>query len=192
MGRKAQVSRERILQTALDMLLQNGYSAITVKTLAARIGCSTQPILWHFENMAGFRQAFYEYCVAYAGSQFSPWNGSLDSLLTETARGYISIACRMPHLFRFVFAENPDACRNSPAVQSMQQERTEKIRALLCREKGLTEIQAERFLMNYEFYIHGIASYCAGGFVHDPEEAIIAMADRVRDAMLADEAGGSL
>lgn len=184
MGRKIQVSRERILQTALDMLLRDGYGAITVKTLAAEIGCSTQPILWHFKNMAGFRQAFYEYCVAFAKSRFPLWNGSLDDLLTETARGYITIACQMPNLFRFVFADSRTDCENFTAVQKLQLDSTAKILDLLCREKGLPRPQAEQFLMNYEFYIHGIAAYTASGFVRYPEAEIIAMANRAKEAFL--------
>ena len=65
-----------------------------------------------------------------------------------------------------------------------------KIIALLCQEKNLREQQAASFLMNYEFYIHGIASYTASGFVNYPEEEIIAMANRAKDAFLASEMRG--
>lgn len=187
MGRKTQITKEIILETALQMLIRDGYGAITVKTLAAEIGCSTQPIVWHFENMSGFRKAFFEHCIEYAKSQFTVWNGSLDDLLTETARGYITIACNMPNLFRFVFVDNKDECKNSDVVQKLQLDNTRKIVELLCQEKGLREQQAASFLMNYEFYIHGIASYTASGFVNYPEEEIIAMANRARDAFLAFE-----
>lgn len=187
MGRKIQITKEIILETALQMLIRDGYGAITVKTLAAEIGCSTQPIVWHFENMNGFRKAFFKYCIDYAKSQFTVWNGSLDDLLTETARGYITIACNMPNLFRFVFADNKEDCKASDAVQKLQLDNTKKIIHLLCEEKGVTAQQAASFLMNYEFYIHGIASYTASGFVNYPEEKIIAMANRARDAFLAYE-----
>ena len=187
MGRKTQITRDIILETALQMLIRDGYGAITVKTLAAEIGCSTQPIVWHFENMNGFRKAFLEYCIAYAKSRFTVWNGQLDELLTETARGYITIACNMPNLFRFVFADNQEDCKRADVVQKLQLDNTEKIIRLLQEEKGLTEQQAVSFLMNYEFYIHGIASYTASGFVNYPEEEIIAMANRARDAFLTYE-----
>ena len=187
MGRKTQITKQIILETALQMLIRDGYGAITVKTLAAQIGCSTQPIVWHFENMSGFRKAFLEYCIDYAKSHFTVWNGSLDELLTETARGYISIACNMPNLFRFVFVDNKDECKDSDVVQKLQLDNTKRIIHLLREEKGLTEPQAASFLMNYEFYIHGIASYTASGFVNYPEDEIVAMADRARDAFLAYE-----
>ena len=187
MGRKTQITKEIILETALQMLIRDGYSAITIKTLAAEIGCSTQPIVWHFETMNGFRKAFLDYCIDFAKSRFTVWNGSLDELLTETARGYITIACNMPHLFRFVFVDNKEDCKASDVVQKLQLDNTKKIISLLCEEKGLTEAQAAAFLMNYEFYIHGIASYTASGFVHYPEAEIIAMTNRARDAFLAYE-----
>jgi len=189
MGRKTQITKEIILETALQMLIRDGYGAITVKTLAAEIGCSTQPIVWHFENMDGFRKAFIEYCIDYAKSQFTVWNGNLDALLTETARGYITIACNMPNLFRFVFVDHKENCKNSDVVQKLQLDNTKIIIALLRQEKGLSEQQAASFLMNYEFYIHGIASYTASGFVNYPEEAIITMANRAKDLFLANEMG---
>ena len=58
MARKTQVSKEIILQEALEMLIRDGYSAINIKTLSKEIGCSTQPLVWHFENMEGLRKAF--------------------------------------------------------------------------------------------------------------------------------------
>lgn len=187
MGRKPQITKQIILDTALQMLNRNGYGAITVKALASEIGCSTQPIVWHFGNMNGFRKAFFEYCIDYAKSQFTVWDGSLDDLLAETARGYITIACNMPNLFRFVFADNKNECRNSDVVQKLQLDNTKRIIELLCREKDLTQQQAASFLMNYAFYIHGIASYTASGFVNYPEDKIIAMANRARDAFLSYE-----
>jgi len=187
MGRKPQITRQIILETALQMLICDGYESINIKTLAIQIGCSTQPIVWHFENMSGFRKAFFEYCIDYAKSQFTVWNGRLDDLLTETARGYITIACNMPNLFRFVFADNKEDCKASDVVQKLQLDNTKKIIHLLREEKGLDEQQAASFLMNYEFYIHGIASYTASGFVNYPEEEIIAMANRAKDAFLAYE-----
>ena len=187
MGRKTQITKEMILETALQMLIRDGYASITVKNLASEIGCSTQPIVWHFENMNGFWKAFFEYCIAYTKSQFSVWNDSVDELLAETARGYIRIACNMPNLFRFVFMNKGADSREFNVVKVLQMENTGKIIEKLCEEKELTRQQAASFLMNYEFYVHGVASYTAGGFCHYPEEEIIAMANRAKDAFLACE-----
>ncbi len=187
MGRRTQITKEMILETALRMLIRDGYPSITVKTLAAEIGCSTQPIVWHFDNMQGFRKAFLEYSIAYTKAQFTVWSDDLDEMLSQTASRYISLACRMPHLFRFVYVDNKDETKASKLVQALQLDNTKKIIRLLCEEKGLNEQQATSFLMNFEFYIHGIASYTASGFVNCREEEIIAMTNRAKDAFLAYE-----
>lgn len=87
----------------------------------------------------------------------------------------------------FVFVDHKENCKNSDVVQKLQLDNTKIIIALLRQEKGLSEQQAASFLMNYEFYIHGIASYTASGFVNYPEEAIITMANRAKDLFLANE-----
>ena len=42
------------------MLIRDGYDSINIKNVAKEIGCSTQPISWHFGNMDGFRTALTE------------------------------------------------------------------------------------------------------------------------------------
>lgn len=187
MGRRTQITKEIILEAALKLLIREGYAAINIKSLAGEIGCSTQPIVWHFENMQRFRQEFFLYCICYTKEQFTVWNGSLDDLLTETGQGYITIACRMPHLFRFVFVDNKEECKNSEVVQDLQLDNTKKIIRLLCEEKGLNEQQAASFLMDYEFYIHGIASYTASGFCNYTEEEVIRLVNKAKEAFLANE-----
>lgn len=185
MGRKTQITKEIILNAALQMLIRDGYSSIHVKSLAAEIGCSTQPIVWHFENMQGFRKAFLEYCIAYTKAQFTVWNDSLDEMLIQTAISYIAIARNTPHLFRFVYTDNKEECKNSEIISSLQLDNTKRIMELLCREKGLIEAQAAAFLMDYEFYIHGIASYTASGFCSYSEEEIFRMVNKAKEAFLA-------
>ena len=66
MTRKATISREMILEAALKILIRDGYAAVNVKTIAKELGCSTQPVVWHFENMEGLRAALSEYAREYA------------------------------------------------------------------------------------------------------------------------------
>ena len=69
MARKVTISREVILEAALKILIRDGYAAVNVKTIASEIGCSTQPIVWHFENMDGVRTALSEYAREYAAKK---------------------------------------------------------------------------------------------------------------------------
>ena len=71
MARKATITKEVILDAALKMLIRDGYSEVNIKTLSAEIGCSTQPLVWHFENMDGLRNELAKYAREYAQNMIS-------------------------------------------------------------------------------------------------------------------------
>ena len=111
MARKTTISREVILEAALKMLIRDGYASVNVKTLAAEIGCSTQPIVWHFESMEGLRRALSEYAMAYAAKKAaSNYENKLESF-EFLGRSYVKMALREPNLFKFLYRNN--ACDGS-------------------------------------------------------------------------------
>ena len=108
MARKVTISKEVILEAALKMLIRDGYSSVNVKTLASEIGCSTQPIVWHFENMEGLRIALAEYAMVYAAMKSaSSFNSEVESV-EFLGRAYVKMALKEPNLFRFLYlGESP-------------------------------------------------------------------------------------
>ena len=103
MGRKTQISKDVILQAALAMLIRDGYSAINIKTLSKEIGCSTQPLVWHFENMDGLRRALADYALMYANEKMCPSTNGAINAFEQVGRAYIKMALYEPNLFQFVF-----------------------------------------------------------------------------------------
>ena len=45
------VSKEKIVEAAVDVLRDGGFSAINARSVAKKLGCSTQPIYFSFKNM---------------------------------------------------------------------------------------------------------------------------------------------
>ncbi|MDY4839983.1 MAG: TetR family transcriptional regulator, partial [Lachnospiraceae bacterium] len=43
MSPRVQIPKEKILETALQLLIRDGYEAITIKAVAKELGTSTQP-----------------------------------------------------------------------------------------------------------------------------------------------------
>lgn len=103
MARKVEISKELILQKALQLLIQEGYTAVNIKTLANQIGCSTQPIVWHFKNMAGFRQALAEYALNYANKKMTPTSENGFEAFTEVGAAYVDLAFDEPELFKYLY-----------------------------------------------------------------------------------------
>ena len=59
MGRKTQITREMILNAAYELLDEAGIGAVAIKLIAERLGCSTQPISWHFGSMTELKKELF-------------------------------------------------------------------------------------------------------------------------------------
>ena len=60
MGRKTQITREMILKAAYELLDESGIGAVAIKTIAARLSCSTQPVSWQFGSMLELKKELYD------------------------------------------------------------------------------------------------------------------------------------
>ena len=48
MPRSVQITKEKILAAAIDILIRDGYYAVNIKSIAKELKCSTQPIAWQY------------------------------------------------------------------------------------------------------------------------------------------------
>ncbi len=104
MGRKTQITREMILQAAYELLDESGIGAVAIKSIAARLGCSTQPVSWQFGSMIELKKELYMYSVNMLyGSLEDEMKGkdAIDAFFLSGIR-YISGACDHPNVFKFV------------------------------------------------------------------------------------------
>ena len=58
-ARKAQFTREEILETAFEMVRKDGWDGLSVPMLAKRIKSSTMPIYSHFKNVRELEDAVF-------------------------------------------------------------------------------------------------------------------------------------
>ena len=57
------VSKEQIIDAAVDVLRDDGFSAINARSVAKKLGCSTQPIYFSFRNMEELKAALTERAI---------------------------------------------------------------------------------------------------------------------------------
>lgn len=187
MARKVQISKEIILQAALNMLIRDGYSSINIKTLAKEIGCSTQPIVWHFNNMEGLRRALSEYARSYAGQKMHPDGENAVAAFEHTGRAFVSIAVKEPNLFRYLYLdENNEKSMhtfNAIITSGRNADQIKKIADYL----GIPEEKVGRYLQNTIIYAHGIATLVATNMITASEEEMMDMINRAADGFLMQE-----
>lgn len=184
MSRKTQISKEIILQSALELLIEKGFSEVNIKTLSQKIGCSTQPIVWHFDNMDGLRVALGRYALAYANKKLCPTLDDGDNAFRQIGRAYIRLAINEPNLFRFLYMSGKSqfSLQNFDGLLT-DEGNTELIKAL-SESLQISEIKAGRYLQDTIIYTHGIASLVVAGVIKANENEIMDFIDNAANSFL--------
>lgn len=171
------IPKEMILQHALDMLIQEGYSSINIKALAKRIGCSTQPISWHFGNMVNFRNALTEYALDYANKKMLSASKGM-SAFSNVGIGYIDIAFDEPNLFRYLYMSG-ESRYHAGGFDILTTADTNS--TMIEQIAGQLEISADKvsdFFQNTIIYTHGLACFVVSGLIKSTKQELYAMVEK--------------
>lgn len=135
---KVKFSREEIIAAALDIVREGGMTALTARSLAARLGSSAKPVFGLFENM----QEVQNEVMLAANAEYQKF------LYTEMMRGiykpykasgmaYIAFARKEKELFKLLFMRD-----RSDEHSDTRDESIADIIALISRNTGLSEEEA--------------------------------------------------
>lgn len=98
MTRKPSTTKEEMIEAAFRLARRDGFDTLTARSLAAELGCSTQPIMYRFPDLAELRKLVYrkadEYHTAYL---------LLAKDLLDIGLRYVRFAAEEPNLFRLLF-----------------------------------------------------------------------------------------
>ena len=168
MARKVSVTREAVLEAAVELVRREGAGALNARALAGRLGCSTQPLFRCFGSMDELRQAVL-------GRVHERYLACLDAHRSSdpaqeykaAGLGYIAFAREEPEFFRLLFmrdrrgeAASPEEPDWAPAV------------AMAGARTGLGFAEAERFHLELWAFCHGVASMLATNYLPLDEESV--------------------
>ena len=176
MTKKALITKEMILDAAFGLLRESGIESVNARSIAEKLGCTTQPVMYHFGSVIKIKEELYaradEYQTEYL---MSPAEGYDDAMLGLGVR-YIRFAQNEKPMFRFLFQsdgfgqKNIGDLTNDPALSP--------IINIFSGTAGLTSDRAHRLFSCLFFAVHGIASLLANNsMIYDENYAV----DIVRD-----------
>lgn len=168
------IPKETILQHALQMLIQEGYASINIKTLAKRIGCSTQPISWHFGNMENFRNALTEYALDYANRKMLCASEGMTAF-SNVGTGYIDIAVDEPNLFRYLYMSGESGFYAGGFEMLTGADTNSAMVEQIARQLGVTAEKVAEFFRNTIIYTHGLACFVVSGLIRSTKEELYSM-----------------
>ncbi len=167
---ETRITKERILETAVGMVRQNGVECLNARSLAACLGCSTQPIFSQYNTMEALKrevlacanQRYLEYMRADMESgAYPPYKAS--------GMAYIRFAEEEKALFKLLFMRDRTEEDQRPGAE------WESICDLIQKSTGLSRQAAEQFHLEMWCYVHGIAVMSATSYLKLDTQTVSAM-----------------
>lgn len=172
MPRSVQITKEKILTAALNILIRDGYSTVNIKSIAKELKCSTQPIAWQFGNMDNMREALTQEAVIYANQKMMPTSTNCIEAFWQIGYAYINLAFDTPNLFRFVYmGESKNYCRGG--FNSILTDRGNAVLIdQLYHYLNISKEQADMLFQRMIVYTHGIVSLVVAGVLNCTKEQV--------------------
>ena len=178
MPRHPIITKELILQASLDLLIKEGYSAVTIKNIAKSLHCSTQPISWHFGCMNGLREALLDYALQYVKEKYpTPLTNPFFSFYL-TGKAHIDMALKTPNLFRFLYMGESGMQLNKNISLTIKYPSTTYSIPQIAEFLGIGANEAIDLTQTMLFYTHGLSSMIVGHTIDEPDDLIFQMFDR--------------
>jgi len=102
----AKVTKEMIIEAAFEIAKEMGAENINARTVSQKLGCSTQPVLYHFKTIEDVRIAAHKKGSEFHINYVTNLSGKYERPMLEMGMRYIQFAVEEKNLFRFLFHSN--------------------------------------------------------------------------------------
>ncbi len=156
---KAKFSKEEIINTALDLVRQEGAEALTARSLGDKLGSSPRPIFTLFSSMEDVRSAVTEKAKNLYNEYVK--TGLADTIAFKgVGTQYILFSIKEPKLFQLLFMTEKNGTEISSALPVIDGN-YEAILNSVITGYDLPYESAKNLYRHLWIYTHGIASLCA-------------------------------
>lgn len=167
---KAKITKEMIVETAFQIAREEGADKITVRSIAERLNCSTQPVLYYFASIDGIKKAVYEKTDEFHTEYIMQENPACEDPFMEFGLKYIRFAMEERNLFKLLFQS--DVFSGAGILDLLESEGLEPFYAGLQEEADLSKEEAKEVFAILFIYVHGYASLFANNSMCYDEDKI--------------------
>ncbi len=148
------VSREEIVEAALEVVRDGGFSAVNARSVAKKLGCSTQPIYFSFQNMDELKAALTERAIQMHERRVRDSlhaHEGRDSRYSSYGTGFVRFAAEEKQLFRWLYLEGEQL---GPYQNDIL---LPEVIGVIMEEFGYGEDVARRFHQDMIYFTYGLA-----------------------------------
>lgn len=155
----AKVTKEMIIEAAFEVAKELGAENITARTVSQKLGCSTQPVLYHFKTIEDVRIATYKKASEFHINYVTNLSSKYERPMLEVGMRYIQFAVEEKNLFRFLFHSNYYA--GVSLSDWLTGENFGSLFPILKKQAKVDQRQAYSIFSQIFLVTHGIASLLA-------------------------------
>lgn len=172
---RVKITKEEILSAAVQLVREEGTEALSARSLACRLHCSTQPIFSNYPNMDALQKAVLDKAYElYVKHTFETMSSGRYAPYKASGMAYIEFAVQEPKLFKMLYMRD-----RSGEEYTDETAESEQIVSLMMQKSGLDSVSAHRLHTDLWVVVHGLAVMYATGFEKYDEEKASAILSEV-------------
>ncbi len=187
----AKVTKEMIIEAAFEVAKELGAENITARTVSQKLGCSTQPVLYHFKTIEDVRIAAHKKASEFHIDYVTNLSGKYERPMLEVGMRYIQFAVEEKNLFRFLYHSN--YYTGVSLSDWLTGKIFDSLFPILRRQARVDERQAYSIFSQIVLVTHGIASLLANNaMIYDEAYCINTLSNAYFGIMYLIKERGSL
>lgn len=184
MPAKAKVTKEMIIDAAFEVARKTGAENINARTVAQRLHCSTQPVMYHFATIEELKRTVYAKADQYHSEYLMHLKSPQKGIMLGIGMNYIRFAMEEAHLFRFLFQS--DYFCGATLLELIDADALTPVLSAMQGTLGMSMEQTKKVFLTIFLFAHGYASIIANNSMKYDENIISAQLEQAyRGAILA-------
>lgn len=155
---KQKITKEMIVDAAFMIARANGMEHVMVKTIAAQIGCSVQPIYSYCTNMKGLRKEVANQTNLFI-QQFIASRIDQEDFFHSIGQAYIQLAKEEPNLFNIFILQQRDGISSLDDLYHSQA--NPQVIQIIAKQLNIGFAQAKQLHLHMLIYTIGLGAIFA-------------------------------
>ena len=172
---KAKITKEMIIDAAFEITREHGIEAVNARTIAEKLGCSTQPVLYYFKTIGDIKSAVWKKTDDFHTDYIMDIRSS--EPMMDIGLNFIRFAATEKNLFRLLFQS--DGLVEKEVTDMVWTGSASPMLEVLMRTEHVDLEGARSIFSTIGFYVHGFASLLANNSMEYNEESARVMLKRV-------------
>ena len=171
----AKITKEMIVDAGFEIARQYGIENVNARTVSEKLGCSTQPVMYHFKKIEDMKKAVYQRADQYHTAYIMSIQG--DNPMLEIGLSYIRFAQEEKNLFKLLFQSNEFSGKSVSELTDVGD--VVPILTALSEAENVSLMQAKVVFKLLFLFVHGYASMYANNSLEYDENIIGADLQRI-------------